>query len=159
MLSKTPKNRSIPSGFTLIELLVVITIIAILAGFITSAVFNARIESRDMSRQTDLEQLKLGIKLYKEAYGEYPPYPNGTEIGVGDTIDDDMETFVSKVKGDPLSIDGGGGDYGYWYDSEYDCDGENHVTLMAKNTEKEKFENHADVCGSSGSFARILLVN
>jgi prepilin-type N-terminal cleavage/methylation domain-containing protein len=137
-------------GFTLVEMLVVVSIIAIIGGFVTSAVFSGRTEARDMSRQTDLEQIKLGLKLYREAHGEYPDYPEGIEIGVGHSIDQELAPFLGTVKADPLSATGGGGEYGYWYSNNYFCKGENRVAVMAKTMEKEKFENFETVCGTPG---------
>lgn len=146
-------KQKFSQGFTLIELLVVISVISILAAFVATAVYSGRVEARDMSRLTDLEQIKLGIKLYKEAYGEYPDYtedyPDGIEIGVGLPIDADLEPFVGQIKADPLSTGVPGGDYAYWYASNYYCKGENHIAVMAKTVEKEKFDNYDDVCVSS----------
>lgn len=143
--------KPVLAGFTLIEILVVISVVALLAGFVASAVFSGRTEARDMSRQTDLQQLKLGLKLYKEAYGEYPDYPEGTEIGVGNAIDTELAPFVGEIKSDPLSGTDGDGDYGYWYSSAYACNGETRVVVMARNVEKEKFANYEEVCGTGDS--------
>lgn len=147
------------SGFTLVELLIVVAIITIIAGFIVTAVFNARSESRDQSRQTDLQQFKLGIKLYKETYGEYPDYPDGAILGVGGTIDNDLEPFV-EVKSDPLS-EGDSGDYNYWYFSDFTCGGNNRNVLTAETVEGEKYQNTETVCsgGAEVDHDRIIPVS
>lgn len=167
-MENTYLHQTKQAGFTLIEMLVVVSVIAILTALITTAVFQARIESREMSRVTDLEQLKLGLKLYKEAHGDYPgiedgvavDYEDGVEIGVGNTIDAELAPFLSQVKADPMAEPGGGGAYGYWYASDLLCRGSGRVAIMAKSTEKEKFANFAEKCDSEqGEFARVELVN
>lgn len=85
------------SGFTLIELMVVIGIMGILASVILLAVNQARANSRDSRRVSDLKQLELGLALYREQSGTYPTatqfYNNGTSVLV--------PTFVPKMPLDP----------------------------------------------------------
>ena len=156
-IAKQPRNRR---GFTLIELLVVISIIAILTGFITVAVFNGRTQSRDMSRVTDLQQIKLALKLYKDTYGEYPcenaskcTSPVQTEtanghIGEGGHIDTLLAPFMSKVPADPASDS----DHYYYYDGNQYCGGNvNQAVVFARTMEEEKFYKNDDtICTSWG---------
>lgn len=147
------KNR----GFTLVEMMVVITIIALLTGVVLTAVFNARKESRDMSRITDLQQLKLGLKLYKEAHGQYPDHPEGVPLGVGESIDTELAPFVAKVKADPSS-GGVGSEYNYWYYSDFTCGSGQRVVLTAQTVENEKYANTATACGGSPEVAHAFIL-
>ena len=133
------------TGFTLIELLVVITLITLFSLVVLTAVFQGRKESRDLSRISDVGQMKLGVKLYKEAVGEYPEYPDGIEMGTGQSIDVELSSFLAGDIADPINK----GDFVYWYDSSFDCGGTFYVVIMALEMELEKNANFNDVCGES----------
>ncbi|HXI70174.1 MAG TPA: type II secretion system protein [Verrucomicrobiae bacterium] len=61
------------AGFTLVELLVVISIIAILAGFIVSALKPFKRTSIINDTKAEMAQLETAIDSFKAAYGFYPP--------------------------------------------------------------------------------------
>jgi len=69
--SREPR-RSV-AGFTLVELLVVVTIIGILASLITAAAIAARRRAKIAAVVTEISQLDMACKSYKERMGEYPP--------------------------------------------------------------------------------------
>lgn len=133
-------------AFTLIEVLVVVSIIAILTLAVMTTLYSARPEARDKVRLAEAEQLKLGIRLYKEANGEYPPYPNGTEIGVGGSIDQELLPFLPNLNSDPLN-DGAGSAYSYWYYPSFNCNGEVRAVIVIRTMEREKNRNFEEVCG------------
>ncbi len=60
-------------GFTLIELLVVIAIIAILAAILFPVFAKAREKARQVSCQSNLKQLALGMLMYSQDYDEILP--------------------------------------------------------------------------------------
>jgi prepilin-type N-terminal cleavage/methylation domain-containing protein len=131
-------------GFTLIELLVVISIIAILSLGILTALYNARKESRDLARMSDVQQLKLVIKLYKEAQGIYPVHAAGIEIGAGRAIDAQLRPFVAKINRDPLGVS----PYGYWYHSAFNCTQASQRVILVRKVENIKNANFDKVCGA-----------
>ena len=61
-----------PCGFTLIELLVVIAIIGILTGIGITSFSGAQIKSRDTSRKSDLNTIRLSLEQYFNKNGTYP---------------------------------------------------------------------------------------
>jgi len=64
-------------AFTLIELLVVISIIGILAAFITSNLNDARSRARDTKRKAELQSLKEALRLYYNDYQHFPTSGSG----------------------------------------------------------------------------------
>lgn len=60
------------AGFTLIELLVVIAIIGILTGIGITSFSGAQIKSRDTSRKSDLNTIRLTLEQYFNKNGTYP---------------------------------------------------------------------------------------
>jgi len=59
-------------GFSLIELLVVIAIIAILAGILFPVFSRVRAKARETQCMTQMHDIGLAAKLYKEDYNRYP---------------------------------------------------------------------------------------
>jgi prepilin-type N-terminal cleavage/methylation domain-containing protein len=69
-MSRTSRNYK--SGFSLIELLVVISIIGILVSILILNFDEARKNSRDKVRKSELKSLQLAIETYKSQNGVYP---------------------------------------------------------------------------------------
>ncbi len=65
-------------GFTLIEVLIVVAIIGILTAILVANYNEARKNSRDKVRKSDLKSLQLAIELYKAQHGQYPAQGCGT---------------------------------------------------------------------------------
>lgn len=95
-------------GLTLIELLIVITIIGILAGFISLTFVNPPKQARDATRKSDLELIRSGLEIYKADCDKYPPTD---EIVAGVALNGSIppancsasNTYISKIPSDPTS--------------------------------------------------------
>lgn len=60
-------------GFTLVELLIVIAIIALLLGLAAAALTRARVLVRKSGMQTLYAGLEMGLRMYRNDLGDYPP--------------------------------------------------------------------------------------
>lgn len=134
------------SGFTLIEVMTVITIIGILMAILLTTLFQARKEARDRSRAAELEQLKLSLKLYKEATGDYPDdtsylSSDGVDITNSDFVAD-LAPYTAVAYEDPLNT----GNYKYWYDSHFQCGSDSYIVVGAESLEVEGNTNFDEVC-------------
>jgi prepilin-type N-terminal cleavage/methylation domain-containing protein len=67
------KNRNTQQGFTLIELLTVIAIIALLVAILFPVFGTMREQSRQTQCLTQLHQLQVAAKLYRDDEGAFPP--------------------------------------------------------------------------------------
>jgi len=66
-------KRLARNGFTLIEMLLVLTVIALLAVLIVSAMKSAAIKAKINLAQTQLSQMESAINDYKQTLGYFPP--------------------------------------------------------------------------------------
>lgn len=73
MTNPMKTNRAGGRGFTLIELLVVITIMAVLAALIFPAFGAIKRRATITKAQTELQEVRTAIELYKDKLGFYPP--------------------------------------------------------------------------------------
>ncbi|MBI4099121.1 type II secretion system protein [Candidatus Parcubacteria bacterium] len=64
--------KSKEAGFTMIELLVVVAIIGLLASVILVSLNTVRINARNASRRTTLQQLQTALELYFDSNNRYP---------------------------------------------------------------------------------------
>lgn len=135
------------NGFTLIELLVVLSVIILLTIGVLSAVFNARKEARDLARVNTAEQLKLGIRLFKEAGGAYPNNPTAAQIVVGSALYNSLAPFLPTINADPL----GGAGFGFWYDSSFTCAGATERVILVRQMEFADNSNFVRQCGATAA--------
>jgi type II secretion system protein G len=134
------------AGFTLVELMTVITIIGILMALVLTTLFQARKEARDRTRGSELEQLKLSLKLYKEAEGDYPSYDDGVRV-TDSAFVSSLEPYTAEAYADPLNTD----PYTYWYDSHFECGGDDYTVVGAQSLEVEGNTNFSKECIPPGS--------
>ena len=88
--------RIFERGFTLVELLVVITIIALLTTIGIVMYQNATRRSRDGRRQTDLEQVRTALELYRSDNSAYPA--DTTWANLQTTLADDIRALPTDPK-------------------------------------------------------------
>jgi len=90
------------NGFTLIEILVVASIIAVLSVVGVASYTSLNRRSRDAKRESDLEQVRSALELYRTDTGSYPG------SGVGFTLlaglqSDLVPTYMPSIPSDPKS--------------------------------------------------------
>ena len=127
-------------GFSLIELMVVMGIIAVILTISMVSITNIKAQNRDKERKADVAEYQLAIRLYYEQNGDYPDYPNGVQLGVGNTIDAQLSPFLPSLPQDP------DGSSQYWYDSAFDCNGKVGPVIFTTNMEMGGNSNFATRC-------------
>ncbi len=113
-------------GFTLVEIIIVIAIVSILATVVLLNYGDVKKAVRDKQRVTDIEQIRLALRLYREANGTYPDCKTGMEIrtgvtqpgGCSENINTALAPYMTTIPEDPRAD---GSTYMYVYDSKYDC--------------------------------------
>lgn len=159
-------SKKYTHGFTLVELMVVIAIIVVMLSIISAAIAQARENSREKERVSDLANIEFALTLAKEKDRNYPAHTAGVEIGVADVsgIDDVIRLYNGNIYTDPSS-EGAGGTYGYWYDSNFTCSDTGQAVIYAKTMEQSKNANFDAICTSpsadtsnagSGSYIVVL---
>jgi general secretion pathway protein G len=106
-------------GFTLIELLVVIAIIGILSSVVLASLNGARESSRDARRQTDLNQIRTSLALFRDQCGEFPNASDAAvsgSLGSANNCGTTLSDHMSQVPTDPST-----GDYAYASNGENDA--------------------------------------
>lgn len=141
-------------GFSLIQLLVVIAIIGVLSSVVLANMSQAKMKARDAQRMSDMENIQLALRLYKDANGAYPEFDSGVVIGEGGGLDALLLPYLSKVPADPLTASGT--TYRYWYDSDYVCATGAHNTILFVQTaelsaNKGKWKGKGTMCFSGGN--------
>lgn len=138
------------AGFTLNEILVVIAILAILSSVVLISTKAAREKARDTQRISDLQQIQLALRVYKDANGRYPdmgcdryyptPPPGGTTAGwTGQgtgfgSCDVYIKNFSSYFNTLPLDPKNAGNNTGYIYSSRND--GQAYKIMAYKTVER-----------------------
>ena len=104
----THRRPALTKGFTLIELMVVITIIALLASGVLTALALARAKARDARRTDDVYALMQGIELYHNDSLGYPS-PSGCSETACDVST--LEQFLVPKYLEKIPIDPRGDTY------------------------------------------------
>jgi hypothetical protein len=155
--------------------MVAVGIVAVLAMVVIGNVQGGRKKAHDAQRMSDIKQIQLALRLYKDANDGYPSgYNDGVVIGANPAFDAEMASYLPSTLKDPLAlidskwsmpmietawaVGGGGppkiinGDYGYIYDSSYDdCSnpsvGTGKKVLYVKTMELPASSNWVEICG------------
>ncbi len=160
------------SGFTLVEVAVAVGIVAVLSTVVIASVQEGRKKAHDAQRISDLQQVQVALRLYKDENDGYPTgpsgweYSEGVEIGVGSSFDDLLAEYLSKSVKDPMGpvsflnefllktahagVSMDVNPYTYYYDSEFYCSLAPSIprkVLFASTMELAKSSNWATICG------------
>ncbi len=136
-------------GFTFVELLVACAVLGILATIVYGSLSSMRAKARDTERKTEIEQLRLALRLYKDQTGSYPTgHDSGTIIGEGGSLDATLSSYVAATVSDPS---GSASDtaYEYVYDTSFTCGSTSRIVLYAKSMERQGNTNWSTVCGTA----------
>ncbi len=133
------------SGFSLAEIIVVLSIIGILGSIIFATVQESRKKGRDAQRMSDLQQLQIASRTYRDSASTstLPAVPAGEIVGDGVGFDTTIAPYVTGTVSDPFH---GRTGYGYYYHSAYSCNG-TRVVLIAQTMERPNSGNMVSVCG------------
>jgi general secretion pathway protein G len=160
-------KRKYIGGFTLIELLVVISIIGILMAILTMNFDEARKNSRDKARKSDLKALQLAIETYKSQNGSYPancesatstkwagpgPQP-GSFASCDDYIAGLVPDYIAALPTDPNQEQTNG--VGYLYKTNIDHSAYKVILYQSVESEvvtaqSDDFSRYPEMCGTGG---------
>ena len=132
-------------GFTLVELLVALSILAIIMAVVLANMSDAKKKARDTQRMSDMQQLAIAFRVYKDFNSAYPVYDNGEVIGDASGVDPLLTPYIAGTIKDPLNS----GSNMYYYDSSYSCNGVNRAVILARTMERTNAGNYASVCGGA----------
>jgi prepilin-type N-terminal cleavage/methylation domain-containing protein len=154
------RMNSSKKGFTLVELMVVVALILVMATIIMAAVSQARQNTREKKRLSDLANIEFALTLYKEKNRSYPSFPIGIEAGAEENniLVGYIAQFNGNVYSDPLAA-GGDGVYEYWYDSDFTCSEPGQTVIFARTMELSKNANFTSVCTDSGADTSVASAN
>lgn len=88
-------------GFTLVELLIVIAIFALIANITMISLNNAKRESRDAKRVSNINQLRSALHLYSTEHGSYP-VGDGLALGTDTNLILDNTGWVDSNPASPI---------------------------------------------------------
>ncbi len=107
-------------GFTLVEVIVAVGIVTVLAAVVLVSIQEVRKKSRDAQRISDIANIQIALRLYKDANDRYPDIPGGEIIGDGaGALDTLLAPYLPGIPRDPNTA--GGATYTYYYDSRHKC--------------------------------------
>lgn len=133
------------------ELLVVAAVIGLLVAVVSSNISEGKKKGNDSQRESDIGQLQLALRMYKDGEGTYPEHDGGIVIGEGGALDTALSGYLTGAIRDPL----GSGEYEYVYDSDFSCPvldsgaPKSYTVLYARSMERVASSNWAEICDES----------
>lgn len=143
-------NTKVHKGFTLVEIMVVVAIISMMIGIISAGISQARENTREKKRVSDLANIEFALTLYREKERDYPNFPTGVEIEPELELGSVVQEFMGNSYTDP-SISESGGAFAYWYDSDFTCTEPGQVVIFARTMEQSKNANFDELCTDTGA--------
>ncbi len=149
-------------GFTLIELMVAVAIVLTILSILSVSFFEARQNSRDRQRVSDLTQLQFALSAYNEVNGRFPILATPTQLGNGyiGVWEGAYNNYWDEDIEDPLFEGGHASQYMYRVYPVLVCGGQDYYAVVAINMEAGKNANGAQVCpgNSAMSNAHVIIV-
>lgn len=113
MLNNTQSKK--PLWMTLIELLIVITILGILIAILAPKIGGTQEKTRDITRQTQVQELSAALMSYKQDFWEFPIISWSIKSGENEIwterwdisqLNDTLKAwwYISKIQKDPADI-------------------------------------------------------
>lgn len=130
----------------------------LIATIILASIFQARQNTREKKRVSDLANIEFALTLYKEKNRAYPVFPLGIISGSdgGNIFDSHMLTFNGNIYRDPKHETGV---YEYWYDSSFTCSEPGQTVVFARTMELPKNANFTSVCTHSSADTGVANAN
>ncbi|HMA77952.1 MAG TPA: prepilin-type N-terminal cleavage/methylation domain-containing protein [Candidatus Paceibacterota bacterium] len=149
------------TGFTLLEMLVVAAILFIFGAIALQSFSGSTAKARDTQRVSDLEQIRIALRLHAEQNGFYPAAQGGAEaLGDGAGLTETaLVPFLPNMPRDPRHDDGT--EFRYIYDRGATCNGQAYYVIYAQTMEVDQNANGSTAgCVGVGdtSNMRIYLV-
>lgn len=150
-------------GFSFVEVLIAVAVIAVLSTVAFAALGEARKKARDTQRKSDLEQIHLALRLYKDENASYPTgHDAGTVIGEGGatTLNNLIDDYLPMVPLDPMGPSNSV--HQYVYVTNFNCSsvGTTVTMLYAKSMEISSNNNWLSMCNGvapgTNTYAIIL---
>ena len=104
---KTGALEILEDGFTLIEMMIVISIIALIAGFVTTNIMRRFDEAKVSACRIQMKQLELALDDFKRVCGRYPTTDEGLEALITPPAGLNCKGFDPEgfVKGKKVPVD------------------------------------------------------
>lgn len=144
-------------GFTLVEVLVAVGIISVLASVVIFNIQAGKEKARDAQRISDLQQLQVALRLYKDVHGEYPTEQDLIGFSDGDEVEDNVMPYVGAPINDPL-YNPSQFQYLYVYIPDQSCGDEVVPMIGAIKMERPEAGNFQDLCGGLYSPAYVIIL-
>lgn len=90
-------------GFTVFEIMVAASIGVLLTTIVLISLTNAKQQSRDGKRVSDIKHLQLALEQFYDACGQYPPTITNLNYNGGCAGSTKFGSFLSEVLRDPIN--------------------------------------------------------
>lgn len=93
------------AGFTMLEIMIVLVIVAVLAALVVPNVMGRPDEARIVAAQTDINNIKQALQLYKVDNRRYPTSQQGLKALVtkpsSPPVPNNWKLYIDKLPNDP----------------------------------------------------------
>jgi general secretion pathway protein G len=129
-------------GFTMVELLVAVAIVSLLGAVVLGTLQAGRMKARDSQRISDLGQIQVALRLYRDAYSVGHPNSAGEALTSNSTTGALIASNLASFPMDPSGTS-------YYYANAYSCNGVSRPVLIALAMERANAGNFVSTCGAT----------